>query len=94
VFAPSVVAALLLAILPLTAKAQELANIIKSMGSVDLSANPPKAVLDYTVANNINNPLRMALVKEATALFKDTANLEVLATMNGWSVSGGILMAG
>ena len=73
---------------------QELANIIKSMGSVDLSANPPKAVLDYTVANNINNPLRMALVKEATALFKDTANLEVLATMNGWSVSGGILMAG
>ena len=73
---------------------QDLANILKSIGTVDLSSNPAKSVLDYCVANNINNPARMPIVKEATALFKDAANLEVLAAANGWSVAGGILMAG
>lgn len=79
---------------PASGISQDLANIIKSIGTVDLSSNPAKAVLDYCVANNINNPARMPIVKEATALFKDTANLEVLAAANGWSVAGGILMAG
>lgn len=73
---------------------QDLANILKSIGTVDLSSNPAKSVLDYCVANNINNPARMPIVKEATALFKDAANLEVIAASNGWSVAGGILMAG
>jgi hypothetical protein len=72
----------------------DLANILKSIGTVDLSSNPAKSVLDYCVANNINNPARMPIVKEATALFKDAANLEVIAAGNGWTVSGGILMAG
>ena len=74
----------------------DLAAIIKGIGAIGLTdpSNPPaKSVLDYTVANNINNPQRMALVKEATALFKDP-NLEVIAAANGWSVSGGMLMAG
>lgn len=79
---------------PASGISQDLANILKSIGTVDLSSNPAKSVLDYCVANNIVNPARMPIVKEATALFKDAANLEVLAAANGWTVSGGILMAG
>lgn len=70
----------------------DLLPILKSLGTIDLSANAPKAVLDYCMANNINNPQRMAVVKEATALFKDSAALQVLAASNGWTMDGGILM--